>query len=146
MAAAVPRTASTQGELFMKKFAIILALALTIPAFAGDEKAGHAGKHAEHHGEAGKSCEMMKNAEGTPVETDGTMLCRKCDLHETEKCEKVFQMAGDDKKLVPICSGSKVDLEELSQHGGSKLHVKGKMVKCGEDGKDELYIEEATKL
>ena len=88
----------------------------------------------------------MKAAEGKAVESDGTMLCRKCDLKETEKCEKVFQMAGDDKTLVPICSGSKVDVEALSQHGGAKLHIKGKLVKCSTDGKDELFIEEATKI
>ena len=139
----------------MKKTALILALVLALPLAAGEghscDTSKHASKHGSHaagtekHGEHGKSCDA-KIAEGTAVEMDGTMLCRKCDLGTAEACAKVFQPASDTTKLVAICHGSKVDVEKLSQHGGAKLHVKGKMVKCGEDGHEELYIEEASKI
>lgn len=141
----------------MKKTSwILIVLLAALPLTAGegghcDEKSkksehqakAEGGQHKGHAG--GKSCDM-KAGEGTPVEMDGTLLCRSCDLHQTETCEKVFQTAGESSKLVPICKGSKVDLEALSEHGGAKLHVKGKMVKCAEDGHDELLIEEATKI
>ena len=135
----------------MKKTALILALMLALPLAAGDGKSCHMKKHGEHataageQGKHGKSCNVTA-AEGTAVEMDGTLLCRKCDLKQTEECEKVFQPASDTAKLVAICHGSKVDVEKLSEHGGAKLHVKGKMVKCGTDGKEELYIETASKI
>lgn len=132
---------------------ILILLVAALPLAAGEGKHCDTKKQGEHHataggehkGEHGKGCDM-KAAEGTAVEMDGTLLCRSCDLKQTDKCEKVFQTAGDTPKIVPICHASKVDVEALSQHGGTKLHVKGKMVKCAKDGHEELMIEEASKI
>ena len=38
----------------------------------------------------------------------------------------------------PICHGSRINLDALSEHGGAKLHAR-EMVMCGEDGKDEHH-------
>lgn len=117
----------------MKKLVLVLFLAFSVTAlFAGD--AGHA-------------CKMKdaKAAEAKAVEMDGKLLCKHCNLHVQDTCEKVFQPSGDEARLYPICEGSKGDLEAMSEEGTAVVHVKGKIVKCEKDGKEELLIEEISK-
>ena len=137
----------------MKRLSMAMILVFALPLAAGDGKHCDMKKQGEHHavaagekhGEHGKSCDM-KAAEGTAVEMDGTLLCMSCDLKKADKCQKVFQTASDSSKLLPICHSSKVDVEALHEHGGTKMHVTGKLVKCAEDGKEELLIETASKI
>lgn len=124
----------------MKKLALVFAMILTVAALAA---------YAE---DPKPSCPMMKDhqgaaaPEGKAVEMTGKLLCRHCNLHETESCEKVFQPSNDEKTRYAVCSHSKVDVEKVSEEGAAVLHIKGKIVKCAEDGKEELFIEEATKV
>lgn len=120
----------------MKKFvAFTFALALSL----GVAVAGEGHKH-------GKSCPVdgKKVTEKKAVEMSGKLLCRHCNLHETESCEKVFQAAGAEKTLT-ICPSTKVDLEKLSEEGAATVAIKGHLVKC-EDGTEMLMIDEAKKV
>ncbi len=110
-------------------FVTILALAALV-AYAGDDKPGCA----------------MKSTEGKSVEMTGKLLCKHCNLHQSETCEKVFQPSNDEKTLYAVCSHSKIDVEKVSEEGTAVLQIKGKIVKCAEDGKEELMITEATKV
>lgn len=119
----------------MKKLVLVMFLAFSVTAlFAG---------------ETGHTCKMKnkdaKEAEAKAVEMDGKVLCKHCNLHLQETCEKVFQPSSDQAKLYPICHSSKGDLEAMSEEGTAIVHVKGKIVTCAEDGKEELLIEEITK-
>jgi hypothetical protein len=126
----------------MKKIVLCLVLVLSV----GTLIAGEHGKHGEDKGKhEGKSCDMSKH-EARAVEMTGKLLCKHCNLHQTEECEKVFQPAGDEKTLYAICENSKGDLEALSEEGTATLKVKGKLVKCGKDGSEELMIEEISKV
>lgn len=111
-------------------FVTILAFAALV-AYAGNQK---------------PACPAAKSAEGKTVEMTGKLLCKHCNLHQTEMCEKVFQPSDDEKTLYAVCDKSKVDVEKVSEEGTAVLHIKGKLVKCAEDGKEELVIEEATKV
>lgn len=116
----------------MKK-TLVLALAflfLTVGLFAAEEK----------------TCKMANESAAKTVEMTGKLLCKHCNLHQQETCEKVFQPADDEKTLYAVCSHSKIDVEKVSEEGKANLRIKGKLVKCAEDGKEELMIEEATKL
>ena len=117
----------------MKKLVLVIFLALGVTAlFAG---------------EPGHTCKMKdaKAAEAKAVEMDGKLLCKHCNLHVQEQCEKVFQPSTDEATLYPICKASKGDFEAMSEEGTAIVHVKGKIVKCAEDGKEELLIEEIAK-
>ena len=126
----------------MKKLVIIFAVAVGLVAFfayAGDDKTCPMGdKNSPAHAKA------MEQAK--PVDMTGKLLCKHCNLHQSETCEKVFQPSGDEKTLYPVCEHSKVDVEEVSEEGTAVLHIKGKLMKCAEDGKEEILIEEATKV
>lgn len=118
----------------MKKLILVVFLALSVTAlFAG-----------EH----GKNCKMKDASlsEAKSVDMTGKLLCKHCNLHLQENCEKVFQPSNDEAKLYPICEASKGDLEAMSDEGKAIVHVKGKIVKCEKDGKEELLIEEITKV
>lgn len=119
----------------MKKLAMILSLLLATGAVFAGEEHGKGCKMGDKTATAGKSVEMT-----------GKLLCRHCNLHETETCEKVFQPASDTKTLYKVCSSSKVDVEKVSEEGTATLLIKGKLVKCAEDGKEELMIDEAVKV
>ena len=118
----------------MKKAVLALATILVFAALAA---------YAE---DPKPNCPMMKAGEGKAVELTGKLLCKHCNLHQSETCEKVFQPSNDEKTLYAVCSHSKVDVEKISEEGSAVLHIKGKIVKCAEDGKEELLIEEATKV
>lgn len=124
----------------MKKLVLVFALMLglvSLFAYAGDEK---------------KTCPMgdkaahKMEADEKPVEMTGKLLCKHCNLHQSETCEKVFQPSSDEKTLYAVCQHSKVDVEKVSEEGTAILNIKGKLVKCAEDGKEELMITEATKV
>lgn len=122
----------------MKKMLVVAVLAFGVAAlYAGD---GH--KKGEH----GKNCPAVgkKMAESSSVEVTGKLLCRQCNLHQSDHCEKVFQPSNDETKLIAVCPGSKVDLEKVSEEGEALLGIKGKMVKF-DDGTEMLMIESATK-
>lgn len=93
----------------------------------------------------GHSCKMAGDA-AKAVDMTGKLLCKHCNLHQQETCEKVFQPSNDEKTLYAVCSHSKVDVEKVSEEGTATLHIKGKLVKCAEDGKEEIVIDEATKV
>ena len=124
----------------MKKTVLVLALVLgltSLVAYAGDGKTCAMGHKAGHSMES----------DGKPFEMTGKLLCKHCNLHQTETCEKVFQPSNDEKTLYAVCDHSKVDVEKVGEEGTAVLHVKGKLVKCSkEGGKEELMIEEATKV
>jgi hypothetical protein len=118
----------------IRKSALVIALvaAIALPLAAGD---GHA---------HGKSCSMKDKAK--VVEMEGKILCRHCNLHETDQCEKVFQAANDETKFYPICSETEVDLETIGEHGTAKIKIKGLLGNCGEKGTEMLMIESAAKI
>src|SRR5512141_377057 len=109
---------------------------MAVFAYAGDGKTCAMGDKAAHKMEA----------DGKAVEMTGKLLCKHCNLHQSETCEKVFQPSSDEKTLYAVCSHSKVDVEKVSEEGAATLRIKGKLVNCAEDGKEELMIEEATKV
>ena len=138
----------------MKKLALVAALILavgflgTANAIACDMHAkGEKKDHAEHSAKSGEkhgdSCNM-KAADAKTVELTGKILCKHCDLKQSDKCAKVFQTASD-QKIYDICKGSKVDVAKLGE-SKSSLKVTGKLVKCGETGAEELMIEEASAI
>src|SRR5580704_8786252 len=43
---------------------------------------------------------MTALADDSPVTITGNMVCGKCTLHETEKCQNVVQVTGTDGKTV----------------------------------------------
>jgi hypothetical protein len=115
---------------------IVLAL-VTILAFAA---------LVAYAGDPKPTCPMAKSAEGKAVEMTGKLLCKHCNLHQSESCEKVFQPSNDEKTLYAVCDKSKIDVEKVSEEGTALLHIKGTLVKCAEDGKEELVIDEATRV
>ncbi len=123
----------------MKKLALVLFAVLALAAYADDPKPS-CSMEKEHHAQAAAA------PEGKAVEMTGKLLCRHCNLHQSETCEKVFQPSNDEKTLYSVCSHSKVDVEKVGEEGAAVLRIKGKIVKCAADGKEELFIESATKV
>ena len=110
----------------MKKTALALAFLLSAASLLAGE---------------GHGCDMhAKNAAKT-VEMTGKIFCK---AGSGESCERMFQAATKDAQAVAICHGSKADLAKLGDNVNVK--VKAKMVKCEDDGKDVLFIEEASKI
>lgn len=126
---------------------VVCALALAFPAAAGADCGKHhgSGDHAEHAGHAGhgKECPMKdkKITETSEVSLSGSLLCKHCDLHQAESCQKVFQASDEAKTVYELCPGSEIDLEELE---GAEIVVSGKLMKAG-DGATMLMIEKAEK-
>jgi hypothetical protein len=79
----------------------------------------------------GKSCEMKS---GKSVELNGTLLGGD---HPT------FRTA-DGGKTYNVCEKTKESVLKLGNDGKSTLHVKGKIVTCGEG--EELLIDTANKI
>lgn len=129
----------------MKKLVLVIAVMLSLVAlfaYAGDEKGKSCPMGDKNSAEHAKAME-----EGKAVDMTGKLLCKHCNLHQQETCEKVFQPSNDEKTLYAVCDHSKVDVEKVSEEGTAVLHVKGKLVKCAQEGgKEELMIEEATKV
>lgn len=75
------------------------------------------------------------------AELTGKLLCRHCNLHETESCEKVFVSESNDRyALCP--SGDVKAAESISEHGEARLTVSGSVVKL-ENGSSVLRIRSA---
>lgn len=118
----------------MKLVTILIAAAMTIPVLAG----GNANCSMEAH-EKGKAkhacsaeCDHGTNHEGEEVELTGKLLCRHCNLHETDRCEKVFVTEAGER--YPICPHSNLtELTSLSEHGSARLVVKGVLMHTDTD-------------
>jgi hypothetical protein len=143
----------------MKKliFVVIGLFAIAGFAFAGGPGCDHkAAAPQEQHAEGeGHTCSMTEHAncplkgkkiaETTKVSLTGKLLCRHCNLHQTETCEKVFQPAGDEKTLHAVCLGGEIkQAESASEHGEATLEITGELVKA-EDGSSMLRILSAKK-
>lgn len=113
---------------------------------SGESDSCHGEEHADStkaHG-AGSACPMKGKtiAETTEVTLEGKLLCRRCNLHETESCEKVFQTTGSET-LLPLCPASELaDAEKLSEHGEALIVVTGKRMTAS-DGTVMLRIASA---
>lgn len=102
----------------------------------------------------GKSCSMEGAHDKCPVkhakvvstedvEITGKLLCRHCNLAETDSCEKVF-VSSDDERFMLCPEGDVKAAEAISEHGEATMVVKGKMMKL-EDGGSVLRIISAEK-
>lgn len=79
----------------------------------------------------GKACEV-KSAKS--VELNGTLV--------SGAEQAVFRVA--DGTSYKVCEKTKAAVLKLGENGGANVHVKGKVVNCGEG--EELMIEEAKKI
>jgi hypothetical protein len=84
----------------------------------------------------GKSCEMKS---GKSVELNGTLLQQTSGDH----AKTVFKVANSDKSYT-VCEKTKSSVLQLGNGGKDTLHVKGKVVNCGEG--EELLIDTANKI
>lgn len=141
----------------MKRMILMLAALVAIGGFAiaGSPSCDHGEAGAnEHHAEGNScaahgesaSCPMKdkKVAEAKEVTLEGKLLCRHCNLHQTNTCEKVFQTAGTET-LLPICAASDLkSAEAVSEYGNAVIVVTGTLMKT-EDGTELLRISSAKK-
>lgn len=103
----------------MKRLSLILVLLFTASTlFAG-----------------GKECNQ-KTA-GKSVELNGTIV-------RAAGAEKAVFRVADSNKSYTVCEQTKSAILKLADDGRATLHVKGKVVQCGEG--EELFIEEAKKI
>ncbi len=114
-------------------------------------KHGEAADHAAHE----KNCPMkgehvaqkncpMKGEHATSVkdvQLTGTVLCRHCDLHQSETCQKVFRSNDEAATVYDICPESAIDPETLE----GEVTVSGKLMSCEDHGKAMLRIEAVQK-
>ena len=84
----------------------------------------------------GKSCEMKS---GKSVELNGTLLQQG----SGDDAKTVFKVANSDKSY-HVCEKTKSSVLKLANEGKDTLHVKGKIVNCGEG--EELLIDTANKI
>jgi len=105
--------------MIKRLFITLIVLLATTAAFAG-----------------GKSCEMKS---GKSVELNGTLLQQTSGDHE----KIVFKVANSDKSYT-VCEKTKESVLKLGNEGRDTLHVKGKIVNCGEG--EELFIDTANKI
>ncbi len=130
----------------MSKFSIrtvtiaAFVLLLSIPALAG-EKSCAMKEGAEAHGKC--PLEHAKVVSSQEVEITGKLLCRHCNLKETDSCEKVF-VSETDERYALCPEGDLAAAESLSEHGEASMTVKGKVMKL-EDGSSVLRIVSAEK-
>lgn len=115
-------------------------LLLSMPGMAGDKACGM-GDDAAAHGKC--PLEHAKVVSTEDVEITGKLLCRHCNLKETDSCEKVFVSESDERyALCP--AGDVAAAESISEHGEASMVVKGKVMKL-EDGSSVLRIASAAK-
>lgn len=103
-----------------------IALTLVVLCFATSLFAG------------GKECDMKKHTVKT-VELTGTLL--RADAGDDAKM--IFRVANSNETYT-VCEKTKSAVLRLGDDGHTTLHVKGKIVSCG-DG-EELMIEHANKI
>ncbi|MDX1582547.1 MAG: hypothetical protein R3338_03015 [Thermoanaerobaculia bacterium] len=128
---------STRSIRFL--FAFMIIALFSLPAFAG-------GKHCANKKASHKDCPMKNHAavvSSEDVTLTGQLLCRHCNLHETDACEKVF--VSEDDTRYPLCPEGDIDAaQSISEHGEATIVVKGKVMEL-EDGSSILRIETAEK-
>lgn len=112
-------------------------LLLSLPLVAGEGKSCGMDSH--------DACplEHAKVVSTEDVEITGKLLCRHCNLKETDSCEKVF-VSNDDERFMLCPEGDVKAAEAISEHGEATMVVKGKMMKL-EDGGSVLRITSAEK-
>lgn len=139
----------------MKRIAwiLILVFAFAGAAFAGSdchgaktEKSASTEHSCDGHGEQHASCPIKgkKVAGSEEVTVDGKLLCRHCNLHETQTCEKVFQPEGAEGRYAVCLGGNVKQAESAGAYGAATITVTGKLV-TAEDGTRMLKIESAKK-
>jgi len=84
----------------------------------------------------GKSCEMKS---GKSVELTGTLAT----VGAGDDAKTVFKVADSDKSYT-VCEKTKRSVLRLGNDGKDTLHIKGKVVNCGEG--EELLIDTANKI
>ena len=136
----------------MKKTLFLFTILLSAAAFSfAGEGCDHAkaatqtaGAHeCNHDGSSEPGCPMKGHelAETKEVTVEGKLLCRHCNLKETEKCEKVFVTA--DNARYAVCPKSDMKAaESVSKHGQADIVVTGKVMKA-KDGLEVLEIKTA---
>ena len=99
----------------MKKYFILILSFLFLYSFKPDGCSGKGGVCSLNFKE------VVKSEEGT---LKGKILCKRCDLNLSDKCQKV--LSTEDEKIYEFCSCSQrnKDLENLE---GKKVEVKGKI-------------------
>jgi hypothetical protein len=88
-------------------------------------------------------CSLAADA-NKEVTLSGTLVCGKCKLHETAKCQNVLQVEKDGKTVNYYLTQNKVSKEfheNVCQNDGEKVTVTGKVSE--RDGKEILS---ATKI
>ncbi|MBW3565164.1 MAG: hypothetical protein KY459_10605 [Acidobacteria bacterium] len=118
-------------------FVAVFALAGEAPDHCAT--AAHAAAHEKgaHH-EGAHSCD---HAETKSVTLEGELLCRHCNLHETDFCEKVFVSSAGER--FPLCPESDMAaLEKVAAHGEATIEVDGSLM-THSDGGRMLRVETA---
>jgi type 1 fimbria pilin len=83
-------------------------------------------------------------ADSSEVTLTGTMVCGKCKLHETDKCQNVLQVEKDGKTVNYYLKQNKVSKDfhsNICQNDGEKVTVTGTVKEKG--GKEMMT---ATKI
>lgn len=112
----------------------ILSIA-TMPLMAGEGCSTE-----KKHG----SCpvEGAKTVSTEEVELTGKLLCRHCNLHEQDSCEKVFVSDADERYV--LCPAGEVKAaEKIAEHGEATLVVEGTVITLA-DGTRVLRISSAA--
>lgn len=128
------------------RFAFVLALVamMALPVFAGEKGCSMKGDDHAHAADHAHGDCPMKHAEAVSreeVELTGQLLCRHCNLHETDSCEKVF--VSEDETRYALCPEGDIQAaESISEHGEATIVVKG-MLMTLEDGTSILRIASA---
>lgn len=112
-----------------------VAVLFSLPAAAGESACGLERSHS------GCPTEHARVVSTEEVELTGKLLCRHCNLHETESCEKVF-LSESDERYALCPSGDVKGAESISEHGEATLTVSGSVMKL-EDGSSVLRIRSA---
>ena len=112
-----------------------VAVLFSLPATAEESACGVDRSHDE--------CPMKhaKIVSTEEIELTGKLLCRHCNLHETESCEKVF-VSESDQRYALCPSGDVKAAESISEHGEATMTVSGSVMKL-EDGSSVLRIRSA---
>ncbi|MBW3671678.1 MAG: hypothetical protein KY432_08410 [Acidobacteria bacterium] len=114
-----------------------VAVLLSLPAAAEQSACGVERSHDE--------CPMKhaKVVSTEEVELEGKLLCRHCNLQETNSCEKVF-LSESNERYALCPSGDVKAAESISEHGEATLTVTGFVMKL-EDGSSVLRIRTADR-
>ena len=82
---------------------------------------------------------LLASDASTETTLTGTMVCGKCKLHETSKCQNVLQVEKDGKSVNYYLTQNKVSKDfhpNICQNDGEKATVTGKVTE--KNGKEML--------